>query len=146
MTNLSSITCVCCSVLQCAAVCCRVLQRVQNYWRSSRHVSDVVNDILSSITCVCCSVLQCAAVFCSVLQCVAACSEVLAQSLQRAQNCWRSSRHASAVVNDILSSITYVCCSVLQCAAVCCSVLQCVAGCCSVFRSVGAVLYTFLLL
>ena len=49
----------CRSVLQCVAVCCSVLQRV---------------DILKSqCIAVCCSVLQCVAVCYSVLQCVAVC-------------------------------------------------------------------------
>ena len=45
----------CCSVLQCVAVCCSVLQSVG---------TDYVNSA-------CCSVLQCVAVCCNELQCIA---------------------------------------------------------------------------
>jgi len=48
----------CCSVLQCAAVCCRCC-------------------CMLYCAAVCCSVLQCVAVCCSVLQCVAVCCSVL---------------------------------------------------------------------
>ena len=48
----------CCSVLQCVAVCC---SEESSESEQSRIVS------------VCCSVLQCVAVCCSVLQCVAVC-------------------------------------------------------------------------
>jgi len=49
-----------CSVLQCVAVCCHVLRVLQC---RARHVSQCIA--------VCCSVLQCVAVCCSLLQCVA---------------------------------------------------------------------------
>ena len=52
---------VCCSALQCVAVCCSVYE----------HVCVLMCSIV-----VCCSVLQFVAVCCSVLQCVAACCSV----------------------------------------------------------------------
>jgi len=60
--------CVCCSVLQCVAVCCNVLLRNCRYpvctceWVGSWMIC----------VCVCCSVLQCVAVCGGVLQRVAA--------------------------------------------------------------------------
>ena len=56
---------VCCSVLQCVAVCCNV-----------RQYGTCLNTCVEILSCswaiaVCCSVLQCVAVCCSVLQCVA---------------------------------------------------------------------------
>ena len=96
-------------VLQCAAVCCSVLQRVLQC------VAVCVNSLdpcTKSTTC--CSVLQCVAVCCSVLQC--------------ALTHWTHARRVPHVA---------VCCSVLQCVAVCCSVLQCAAVCCSVLQCVA---------
>jgi len=57
--------CVCCSVLQCAAICCSVLQCVA-----------VCCSVLQCIT-VCGSVLQFAVVCYGVLQCAAVCCSVL---------------------------------------------------------------------
>jgi len=68
-------------VLQCAAVCCSVLQCIANTslllapFRASDspdidHMSCAIHDT-SQCVAVCCSVLQCVAVCCSVLQCVA---------------------------------------------------------------------------
>jgi len=59
---------VCCSVLQCVAVCCSVCSVLQ-----------CVAVCCSVLQCaaVCCSVLQCVAVYCSVLQCVAMCCSML---------------------------------------------------------------------
>ena len=53
---------VCCSVLQCVALCCIVLQ-----W----HVRG------QCVAAVCCSMLQCDTVYCIVLHCVALCCIVL---------------------------------------------------------------------
>jgi len=113
---------VCCSVLQCIAVCMSVLQRVillqaqetykqGNYW----HVA------------VCCSVLQCVAVCCSVLRHVALCCNALQCVAVCYLSCGRRGVNTSkpfATPNIFARSL---CCSVLQCVAVCCSVLQCVA-------------------
>ena len=50
----------CCSVLQCVAVCC-------NEKASLRYAGDIYELTCAAV----CSVLQCVAVCCSVLQCVA---------------------------------------------------------------------------
>ena len=93
-----------CRVLQRAAMCRTVLQRV--YWR----------------------VLQCVAVCCSVLQCVALCRSVL----QCAELYCSVSIGVDDILTSI--PIAAVCCSVLQCVAVCYYVitLQCVAVYCKV--------------
>jgi len=84
----------CCSVLQCVAVCCSVplclLQCFCLFLNTRCSVLQCVLVCFSVLLCVavCCSVLLCAAVCCCVLQCVA------------------------------------VCCNVLLCVAVCCSVLH----------------------
>ena len=65
----------CCSVLQCVAGCCRVLQGGNVVCcRQSTHVQYVG---ASQCVAVCCSALQCVAVCCSVLQCFAVCCSVL---------------------------------------------------------------------
>jgi len=70
---------VCCSVLQCVAVCyiqCVAVccsARYASDWRAC-HCVAVCCSVLHSV---CCSVLQCVAVWCSVLQCVAVCCSVL---------------------------------------------------------------------
>jgi len=72
---------VCCSVLQCVAVCCirkTVNRHVQGHThmyaetpaRVATHTDECV--VLQRVA-VCCSVLQCVAVCCSVLQCAAVC-------------------------------------------------------------------------
>jgi len=107
---------VCCSVLQCAAVCCSV----------SWYVT------------VCCSVLQCvAALYISalrnieghfrwgVLQCVAVCCSVLQPFML-------------APFEILKDASAEMCCSVLRYVAACCSVLQCVAVCCRVLQCVAA--------
>jgi len=60
---------VCCSVVQCVAVCCSVLYTYGMQARGTKQYE------LHAVQCVavCCSVLQCVAVCCSVLQCVAVC-------------------------------------------------------------------------
>ena len=88
---------VCCSVLQCVAVCCSVLPATTTKTRS---------------VAVFCSVLQCVAVHCSVLQCVL--TAPFFGATPKLEYC--------SVLQDVA-----VCCSVLQCIAVYCSVLQCVA-------------------
>jgi len=100
-----------CSVLQCVAVCCSVLQRVTDGGVRLCH--------MCARTLLHCSVLQCVAVCCSVLQFVAVCCSVLQRvtdgGVRVCHMCARTLLH----------------CSVLQCVAVCYSVLQCVAVCCS---------------
>ena len=92
----------CCSVLQCVAVCYSELKyaAVLSGDRPRALYVAVRCSVLQSVA-ECCRVLQCVAECCSVLQCVAACCSVL--------------------------QCVAVCCSVLQCVAVCCRVLQCVA-------------------
>jgi len=83
-------------VLQCVAVCCRVVQCVA----------------------VCCSVLQCAAVCYSVLQCVAIVSHCVVVCCSVLQGSERYSRAIS------MGSGVAMWRGVLHCVAVCCSVLQ----------------------
>jgi len=86
----------CCSVLQCVAVCCSVLLYLLRSLVGTRSI-----------------VFQCVAVCCSVLQCIAMC-------------CSTCSGVKSTKDRMCCSMLQYivVCCSVLQCVAVCCSVLQ----------------------
>ena len=116
-------------MLQNAAVCCGMLQRVAV---SSSGLIDVSCGITRSLiaftvlqcVAVCCSVFQYVAVCCSVLQCVATCGSELQWS------------HCLAMRDDSFSHRIYIVamlCSVLQCVAVYCSMLQYVAVCCSEF-------------
>jgi len=103
---------VCCSVLQCVAVCvaacCSVLQ----------------------------SVLQCVAVCCSVLQCVVACCSVL-QCVSHTNKSWIDTRHtrlrpttpSCLVAGSHLHLHLYVCVRESLCVAVCYIELQCVTVC-----------------
>ena len=71
-------SCLCCSVLQCVAVCFSVL-----FMKESCHIHEWVMSsawwVMSMLQCgaVCCIVLRCVAVCCIVLQCVAVCCIVL---------------------------------------------------------------------
>jgi len=139
-----------CSVLQCVAVCCSVLQyksktqccNVRRYAALVAAWCSVMQRDAVVLQCdaVCCSVFQCVAVCCSVLQCVVVCCSVLKcvevccsvfQWLQckSKMQCCNVRRYVALVA---------VCCSVLQCVAVCCSVLQCVAVCCSTSQRCNA--------
>jgi len=96
---------VCCRVLRCVAECCIVLQCVEEYcsillqrFAQDLDILSCANVLSCNLIAVCCNMLLCAAVCCRVLLCVASC------------------------------------CSVLQCVAVCCSVLQCVAVCFGVLQ------------
>ena len=157
----------CCSVLQCVAVC------------------SVCCSVLPCVA-VCCSVLQCVAVCCCVLQCVAVCCSVLQGrpheqcaagqiSLQHTATHCSSLQHTAThcnqlqltradLINEVCPAVhlnflprASVCCSVLQCVLMCCrarwvitssqapmcvqvrcSVLQGVAVCCSVLQCVAA--------
>jgi len=109
---------VCCSVLQCVAVCCSVCS-----------VMRCVAVCCSALQCVavcavCCSVLQNVAECCRVLQSVAVCCSVLQQG---------NHTHPRLILSRMRAA---VCCSVWQCVAVCCvlHMLQCVAVCCSVMQ------------
>ena len=75
---------VCCSVLQCSAVCCN-----EGKWvggtreRDRRNIALVRRALLTAWVCVYCSVLQCVAVCCTVLQCgVVWCGAVRCSVLQ----------------------------------------------------------------
>ena len=97
----------CCSVLQCVAVCCSVL-----LFADPLVAAQATQGRLKCVA-VCCSVLWCVAVCCSVFQCVTVrCSVLQCVAVCRLPRC-------SAVCKRQLA----VCCSVLQYVAVCCSVL-----------------------
>jgi len=85
---------VCCSVLQCVAVCCG----------GGSHYACLVCSVLPCVA-VWCSVLQCVTVCCSVLQCVAACCS--------ACSC---GSHDACLVCSVLQCVA-AWCSVLQCVA-----------------------------
>jgi len=133
---------VCCSLLQCVAVCCIVL----HFSSRGKTYAFTLLMCCSVVWCVaaCCSVLQCGAVCCWVLalvaknvqvlfQCVVMCSSVL-QCIAD----WRSvllftsrgQKHAGS-----LSMRCNILCSVVVCRSVvhvCCNMAQCVTVCCSV--------------
>ena len=113
----SLVSTMCCSVLQCTAVCCGVFRWPVGGAREHRPPVAVRCSVLQCVA-MCCSVLQCVAACCSVLQCVAvycSVSQSVAVYLFVQQECIVSLLHGVAVCCN-------VCCSVLQCVAVCCSV------------------------
>jgi len=150
---------VCCSVLQCVAVCCRWELRSIAVW------------CVLQCFAVCCSVLQCVAVCCRwelgsfavwcVLQCVAvrcslelrrmsrwghlrlACVAACFSVLQRVVACCIVLQCVAVCCSCELRCMAWWrresggCCSVLQCVAVCCSVVPCGAVCCSVLQCVA---------
>ena len=63
---------VCCSVLQCVAVCYHYYLLVGSALRSRALPSPSLQNTVQCVECVavCCNVLQCVAVCCSVLHCV----------------------------------------------------------------------------
>jgi len=117
------------ALLQCAAVCCSVLQCVAMCAVDWTRIAFISNQTLleispcptfncirgsfSGLVAACCSVLQCVAVCCSVLQCVCCVLQCVAPF-------WVP---FEVPFNDLL-----------QCVALCCSVLQCVAVCGSVWQ------------
>jgi len=109
------------TVLQCAAVCCSVLQRV------------VVELLLETQTVPRRIVLQCAAVCCSVFQCVAVCCSVL-QRVDTNYPWFHGQLFFPWARASVFPASLY--CNWMQCVSVCCSVrlLQCVAVCCRVLR------------
>jgi len=107
-------------VLQCVAVCCRVLQ----------FVAEVVGLITNTMTLdgtMCYSVLH-------VLQCVSVCYIIL--GLFTDPMTFAAPFYVTHMLLQVLLCVA-VCRSVLQCVAVCRSVLQCVAVCCSVLQCVA---------
>jgi len=95
-------------VLQCVAMCCSVLQRVES--------DDNIYD----------NMLPCVAMCCSVLQCVVARYSVLGVMMQMFL---RFPSSLQSVCCNVLQCVA-MCCSVLQRVAEFCSVLQRVAECC----------------
>jgi len=129
-------------VVQCGAVCCRVLPSVSDKESLSdgcaaakAKIEDLKAQLAGVLQCgaVWCSVVQCGAVCCGciVLQCVAMCCStakavcVVAQCVSQCVWQW-------IVSVDKAQLAAQLCNSVLQCVAVWCGVLQCVAMCCSV--------------
>jgi len=139
---------VCCRVIQCAAVrcrllwgpvCCSVLQcercngrmTCEHLWTVAsagvlQYIAVCCSTLLCVAVCHSCGVLQCAAVCCSVLQCVAMC-------------CNGPNNMHIVVDNDECRffAVSRVCCSVpqLQGGAECCGVWQC-GACGAVWCSV----------
>ena len=119
VTTIRQCVAVCCSVLQCVAVC-----GWHPTYAARRQASDYHTTATRKRSLICCRVLQwlhhvapcctvlhrvavCCAVCCSVLQCVAVCCKDTIRSI-----------HSGTQKKQP---------GVLQCVAVCCSVLQCVA-------------------
>jgi len=114
---------VCCSVLQCVAVCCN------GFLNGDKSVGDVVKDTSESCLLVtaCCGELQPGAVCCSVFQRVAVYLGIWSSAHAKVS----CSLHCVAACCSVLKRVaTFY--SVLQYVAVCCSVLQCVSAYCSV--------------
>jgi len=159
----STLTCVAVSgsVLQCAAVCCSVLQPSLllccSVLRPSlpRGAQDGGIHVVwyDAFKCgaVCCSVLWYTVVCCSVLQCVAVCCSRHCLVLPLYSHLYYVAWHIQvcAVWHSMLQRVA-ACCSRLPRAAhatvihiiwhyfqVCCSVLQCVAVCCRVLQRVA---------
>jgi len=127
-----------CSVLQCVAVCCSVLQRVLQCVAvrvAVRHQDVLRTHTTPGYAPWCCSVLKWVPVCCSMVQRAAVWCSVLQFDTKRL---WLGTLArmlpGAAVVQyfAVFAACIAVCCSVLQCGAVWCSVLQCVTGWCSV--------------
>jgi len=143
-------------VLQCVAVCCRVLLCVAGRQVTSHtqyvYVLQCVANVLQRVAlccrktihvaytlcicvAVCCRGLQCVAVCCSALQCVAVCCSVL-QSVAECCRVLQSVAVCCVVLQDHELHRIYLyvyvlqCFAVLQCVAVCCSMLLNFALCC----------------
>jgi len=91
--------CYCCSVLQCVAVCCSVLQPGRHHVQLLFRHNAIDELQVCVIVAVCCSVLQCVAVSCSPGDIMCSCSF------------------------DIMPLTSYRCGFLLQCVAACCSEL-----------------------
>jgi len=144
---------VCCSVLQCAAVCRGVLQCHKFHTTHTDRLALGSKQHFSQTwaAAVCCSVLQSVAECCRVLQCVVVCCNVLQchkfhsphlervalglkQQFSKMIAMLAACRHSCVAVCCGVLRCVAACCSVFQCVAVWCSVLQCVAVCCSVLQ------------
>jgi len=118
---------VCCSVLQCVAVCCSA--SLSSYSQSpeepSHNASERASGSHGSSVTMCCSVLQCVAVCCSVLQNVAMyCSVLQCVAVHLSPPTHKVLKNPAIMPASEPAGLTVV---VLQYVAVCCSVLQCVA-------------------
>ena len=114
---------VCCSVLQCAAVCssmlqllvrCSVLQYTHTHDLFTRALRRNLTCVLHCAVAVCYSVLQCVAVRCSALQCAAVISTL---------QCVAMSLQYIAVYMHARPPHTCAAPRLYLCAAVCCRVL-----------------------
>ena len=110
----------CCSVLQCVAVCCTAIFNPTIFSPTKKDLSRsaVCCGVVLRYVVACCSDIRECHHWCSVLQCVAVCCSVLQWYLRMP-------------FNDATSQWVY---QGQQCVAVCCSVLQCVAVCYSDIR------------
>ena len=130
---LTLVCIVCCSVLQCVAVCC---QGSPGYCGVSRSfVWQGLNKQITRVLVykVCCSVLQCVAVRCSVLQCVAdtlLCTQCITVCLQYLSECCSVS--CSLVGQELSKPIRHTTLLCTQCIAVC---VWYFPVCCSLSRS-----------
>ena len=149
---------VCCSVVQCDAAYCSMLQRVAKVLCTpdsqaptrqtcccrvcSGRVLATCSMVFLSPVAVCCSVVVCGscsmvflspvAVCCSVVVCEC-CSMVFLSHVAMCCSvvvceCCSMFQCAALRSSDLYYGVLITCCSVLQCVAVCCSVLQCVAA------------------
>jgi len=119
-----------CSVLQCVAVCCSVLQRVLQCVAvcvAVRHQDALCTHTAPAYAPWCCSVLKWVPVCCSVVQRAAAWSSVLQFETKRLWLGTLARMLPGAAVVQYFAVFCSVYCSVLQCVAVGCSVVQCVA-------------------
>jgi len=107
---------VCCSVLQCVAVCRSVLVVVFNPAADEAVFTCTLKKMLFTArkhercaVCPCSSALQCIAVRCSVVQC--------------------GEKRCNELVFCRMLRCVAVCCSMYQCVSVCFGVLKCIAVC-----------------
>jgi len=118
---------VCCSVLQCIAVCSSNQLPQWKHW--------------NPCVAVCCSVLQIVVVYCT--------NQLPEWGPRNAYGISFKSGHTRMDLQCVTRMGVAVCCSVLQCVAMCCSVVQCVAvGTCErlVFHSACFDFFLYLLL
>jgi len=122
-----SLDTVCCSVLQCVAVCCSV--RLESLVSASDAlVSTSEAEMMRYVSRY--SVLQCVTVCCSVLQCTprVSASDAETSASVRAETTCSYLIISPSNVQGYIEPWHAICISrysVLQCVAVCCSVLQC---------------------
>jgi len=122
----------CCSVLQCFALCYRVLQSLQcaALCCSAMHCVAVCWCSVAEACClVCATLLNPNSVCCTVVHCVASVAVCCIYA------------HLYVQHTSLSTQCVAVCYSVLQCATVCCSVMQCDAMYCSVLQFVQIVLF-----